>query len=298
MHKAIIVVALALASVVVHAQEWVEYGGAEYNCVVLRGIIADYGDSDLSRSSGDVMTVGELFAIFFPSCPPVVDAASVVSNEQEITFDAEAGTAESIYSFDSDTQGLEPVIGPFELQEGHYILRITTDGDMTLSSTTLSDDCGFDANAMLEFLNEGEASTGAHSVLSIDSDCRMLLEVNSATDRWMIDFLPITQLTVLPTRDAYAFDSADLGLEPVIGPMILHAGVYLFTIETDSDMTLSSTTLSDGCGFDIQSLLIFVSMGEATSGDQTVVEVDSDCELLLEMHNADNEWTLDIEPIS
>lgn len=170
-------------------QEWVEHGGVEYNCVVLQGIIGDYGGSDLSRSSGEVMTVGELFSVYFPSCPPVADAASVVSNEQEITVDAEAGTSSytALYSFSSDEAGLQPVLGPVSLSAGIYIFSATTDGFITVSPQSLSGDCGWDISLPVFSLFPSKAADGAESVVEVEKDCDVLLEIGNTNATWMLE---------------------------------------------------------------------------------------------------------------
>ena len=153
MFRFLVALALLTFCIAASAQEWVEHGGAEYNCSVLNGILVDYGDSDLSRSGDRVMTVGELFAIMFPSCPAPTDTAT-----GETPVDTDASSSDALFSFSSDEAGLQPVLGPLTLPAGVYVFTATTDGYMTVSPQSLSGDCGFDLKVSIFSLSRGRSS--------------------------------------------------------------------------------------------------------------------------------------------
>ena len=349
MKRLLLFVALfALLAVPSLAQEWVEHVGAEYNCVVLRSIIADYGSSDLSRISVNVMTVGDLFAIFFPSCPPVADAASVVSQEQEVSVDSMA-QAVSCRSVEIVTESiLQKAIDPFA--SAIYTLR-ELDEVVDLSKISL-----VDRDAVLEWLDDvititdtlGDALTEGIESLLQKWDTEVVPVWNAQRDSFMgietpprsfwLVFLDLqfafayldSAIVVVdvfaencaPVADAlpffsneqeitgdpeagtsshtalYSFSSDEAGLQPVLGPLSLPAAIYIFTATTDGFMTVLPQSLSGDCGMDIGLPIFNLMAGQAADGAQSVVEVEIDCDVLLEIGNTTESWMLEINKLS
>ena len=113
------------------------------------------------------------------------------------------------------------------------------------------------------------------------------------------DAAPENTVTTETSDSDYSFNSADEGLQPVLGPIFLPAGIYIFTVTTDGYMFVSPTSLSGACEFDFGLLsTIIIRPGQGTHGAQSVVTVESDCNVLLEISNTTEEWTLDIEKAS
>ena len=287
-------VALVLLTlcVAVSAQEWVEHGGAEYNCNVLRGILAEYGDSDLSRSSGGVMTVAELFAVFFPSCPR--DSVEVTSETSETGTSSQA----ALFSFSSDEEGLQPVLGPIALPAGVYVFTATTGGYLSVAPQSLSGDCGFDLEVGIFHLSEGEGVDGSQAVVEVERDCNVLLGVSNNDDAWLLEIDSADDLTVETVGASYSTSSALIGLQPVLGPLMLPKGVYVFTATSDGYLSVAPQSLSGDCGFDLEVGIFHLTSGEAADGAQSVVEVEKDCDVLLEIGNSGEAWQLEFNKIS
>ena len=293
MLRFLVALAVLTLSIAANAQDWVEHGGAEYNCSVLNGILADYGDRDLSRSSDSAMTVGELFAIMFPSCPPAVDARM-----GEASVESDASPSDAHYSFSSDEYGLQPVLGPVTLPAGIYVFTATTAGFMSVIPQSLSGDCGLDLMVAIFNLSHGQGDSGAQSVVDVEADCNVLFEIGNATSGWTMDIVAATDLGTAAVTGKYSTASVDEGMRPVLGPLALAKGVYVFTATTAGFMALIPQSLSDDCGLDLMVAIFNLSQGQGASGAQSVVEVEVDCNVLLDVSNTTQEWTLDIRKSS
>ena len=293
MYRLLIAIALLAMGFAASAQEWVEHGGAEYNCDVLRGMLADYGDRDLSRRGDSVTTVGELFAVFFPACPEAIATAASESPSQ-----TDASSSEPLFSFSSDESGMQPVLGPLTLPAGVYVITATTDGYMTVSPQSLSGDCGSDVRRSIFNLSSGEGGDGAQSVVVIESNCNVLLEIGNTRESWSLDIVAAKSLSVQSFSSSYSTDSDTMGLQPALGPLKLPAGVYVFTAKTDGYMIVSPQSLSGDCGSDVRRSIFNLSSGEGADGAQSVVEVEKDCAVLLEIGNTREYWQLEINRLS
>ena len=288
MNKVLIVLALILSSVVSNAQEWVEHGGAEYNCAVLNGILADYGGSALQRSGDGSVTVAELFALFFPSCP--VDG---VAAETKPPSAGDTGAPLPLFSFSSNQEGLQPVLGPLSLPAGIYIFTATTDGYMAVSVQSLSDDCGRELSFPIFNLTRSRGADGAQTVVKVEEDCKVLLELSNTSDAWLLDIVSALSLPVQSVSSSNSFSSVENGMRPVLGPFALPAGIYIFSATTNGYMTSFAHSLSGDCGWDLSFPIFNLTRGRASSGAQTVIEVEKDCAVVLEIGNTSAYWQLE-----
>ncbi len=296
MNKMHITITMFLMTSVVLTQEWVEHGGVDYNCDVLNAILVDYGDTDFMRSSTSITTLKDYFAIFLPKCPKTRSAAT----EHTVALAGNTGTetVENLYSFNSADAGQQPVLGPLLLAEGIYVFTATTDGYMSVAPQSLSGGCGFDLEIGIFNLWQGEGSDGVQSVVEAEADCQVLLEISNATESWILDIVSADNLTAEAASSDYLFTSADKGLSPVLGPLLLAKGIYVFTAATDGYMSVVPQSLSGNCGFDLEIGIFSLSQGEGSDGAQSVVEVEADCQVLLEISNAAENWMLDIKKLS
>ncbi len=169
MNKLLAVMIVFLMSSTAFSQDWVDQAGIEYNCEVLNKIVATYGDEDFLRSDGTVSTVADQFASFFPACPITTE------------------TSDSDYSFNSTDEGLQPVLGPVFLPAGIYIFTATTDDYMIVRPTSLSGNCGSDLKYSIISISSGEGSDGAQSVVTVESDCNVLLDIDNIDEAWTLD---------------------------------------------------------------------------------------------------------------
>ena len=296
MFRFLVAVALLTVCIAASAQEWVERAGVEYNCDVLNGILEDYGEHELSRSAGVANTVASLIEIIFPACPPATDTAT-----SETTTETDTSSPEALFSFSSDEDGLQPVLGPLTLPAGIYVFTATTDDYMIVKPESLSGDCGRDLKSSIFSISVGEGSQGAQSVVTAESDCSVLLEVDLVSEAWTLDIehVILTKNPALETSDgSYSFSSDDAGVQPVLGPLSLPAGIYVFTATTDDYMIVKPESLSGDCGRDLKSSIFSISAGEGSQGAQSVVTAESDCNVLLEVDLVSEAWTLDIEKAS
>ena len=296
MYRFLVAIALLTLCVIANAQDWVEHGGAEYNCTVLRNMLADYGDSDVQRSGDRVMTLGELFAPFFPNCPE-----AHASDMSEMPAENDAGSAESLFSFNSHEAGSQPVLGPMELREGVYVFTASADASMSVSPTIVSGDCGTDLElgSIIFFTSNGRTQT-EQSAVEVEQTCNILLEVSKyGSDAWTLAIHKV-ESSALEPQSTYTFESSELGLQPVLGPLHFTDGVYTVTATSDAGMSVTPVILSGNCGTDLElgSIIFFTSDGH-TQVEQSAVQVQADCEVLLEISNiGGSTWSVVIDKLS
>ena len=302
MKNLFIVMLISVIAVLAQAQNWVDRAGIQYNCEAINKIVATYGNEDFSRSANTVSTtVADWFSWFFPTCPITSETMSIEINDAVPEDTVVPEMSDSDYSFNSNDDGLQPALGPISLSEGIHIFTATTDGYMIVSPTSLSGDCGSDLRYSIFSLSDGEGSDGAQSVVNAESDCNVLLEISNVSEEWTLDIRQIIleNTPLIKTSDgSYSFNSIDDGLQPVLGPLFLSAGVHIFTATTDGYIIVSPTSLSGDCGSDLRYSIFSLSDGEGSDGAQSVVNAESDCNVLLEISNVSEEWTLDIRQVS
>lgn len=92
-----------------------------------------------------------------------------------------------------------------------------------------------------------------------------------------------------------SFSSEVDGSMPVIGPVILE-GTYRVTLTTDGFAIIAGTVLDGDCEREVRSMYnIFADA--AADGAQIVLDIDDECEVLLEFSNVSEDWTLTFEKL-
>ena len=101
----------------------------------------------------------------------------------------EAAAACSGLNFNSDDEGLMPVIGPVEIPEGLYRVTLTTEGYFIMHIDPLSGNCGegrmFSGSAYN--LMAGDAKDGAQVVINSEG-CEALFSISNVTKPWTLSF--------------------------------------------------------------------------------------------------------------
>ena len=93
-----------------------------------------------------------------------------------------------------------------------------------------------------------------------------------------------------------SFSSAVDGRQPVLGPLTFEAGVYRATFTTEGFGIVGGTVLDGGCERAVE--YMFSEMrGAASDGAQTVLNLSQDCEVLLQLDNITDDWTLTFEKL-
>lgn len=93
------------------------------------------------------------------------------------------------YTFTSEDEGLQPVIGPLEFANGIYLARITTEGFIAGKVTELNGLCGDSSYLFNE--GSGDAVDGAERIFETSENCSMLLELSNVSAPWTLEFEPI-----------------------------------------------------------------------------------------------------------
>ncbi len=91
-----------------------------------------------------------------------------------------------------------------------------------------------------------------------------------------------------------ALFSGDPGAQPVLGPLPLHEGYYIFTMTTDGGARIDAKAL-EACGKDLDGTLFNFSAGAAVRGAETLVQAEEDCPVYLEFSKITAGWTLALE---
>ncbi len=96
------------------------------------------------------------------------------------------------FSWDSETEGQLPVIGPVLFPDGLYRATVTTNDYLTLRIETLSGDCDPGGGRALFILSADDASDGAQAVFRSDS-CAALIEISRVDEDWELSFELISE---------------------------------------------------------------------------------------------------------
>lgn len=87
-------------------------------------------------------------------------------------------------SYDSETLGTMPVLGPLIFDDGTYTFNVTTDGYMTLTVQPLSGDCETESGTLVG-VRPGEASNGVTATLNT-FNCIAFITMDNVSDPWTI----------------------------------------------------------------------------------------------------------------
>jgi hypothetical protein len=92
-----------------------------------------------------------------------------------------------------------------------------------------------------------------------------------------------------------SFSSEIDGLQPLLGPMILD-GVYRVTLTTDGFAIVAGTVLDGDCEREVRTIFN-IREGEGDDGAQIALDTDGECEVLFEISNTREDWTLTFEKL-
>ncbi len=105
-----------------------------------------------------------------------------------------------------------------------------------------------------------------------------------------------TQITIIDTEcRGLSFSSEIDGSQPVLGPIILEEGVYRATLTTEGFAIINGTELDGDCERELR--LFSIGRGDAANGAQAVINLEDDCEFLLEFSNITDAWAFTIEKL-
>lgn len=92
-------------------------------------------------------------------------------------------------SFNSDDEGLMPVIGPIEIPEGVYRVTLVTEGYFIMKVDALDGACGEGTRMSSNAFNVGrDSATNGAEVVIISEGCEALLSVSNVTKSWTLGF--------------------------------------------------------------------------------------------------------------
>ena len=72
------------------------------------------------------------------------------------------------------------------------------------------------------------------------------------------------------------------GAQPVLGPLALDEGYYIFKLSTSGSARVDATALSS-CGKDMSGAIFNISEGQAIYGAENLVQVEAQCVVFLEL---------------
>jgi hypothetical protein len=209
-----------------------------------------------------------------------------------------------LFADDDSGEGLDPLIADLPLPEsGTYRIVVTrcsfcdatetarftltlsgaSGGEVTVNneetaaqSVSIAEGC--DIGAYVERLNQAVAVVDTEDVAQVLASMEAL------------------QQTITATRAAcagLAFSSAELGNQPVIGPLEIPNGAWVVTVTTDGYYIAEVTTLAGDCD---ESHLFIESAGTSTNGTSKVITT-AGCRMLIEISNVTEPWTLTFEQV-
>jgi hypothetical protein len=249
----------------------------------LSGDLADFSDEmDSSESVSSVLDdVAAWLAERQDACADIAEATETPSES--------AASREPVLLFTSEEEGNQPVLGPIEVPDGVYRVRVVTDGYFIAKLEVLEGECG--TNTMFN-LSQGRASEGAEILFAAEG-CEALISISNVTEDWTLGFYPILEQDITPALSEYS--SETLGLAPLIGPVQFEDGRYKVTAETEGYMIVRVIAASGNC--EPRSSLFNLSSGQASEGAQALLTAE-ECVGFITIDNVTEDWTLTFEPIN
>ena len=135
--------------------------------------------------TSDTITVGDMDA--------TLNALSSLENLISRTRAECAGLA-----FDSEIEGLQPVLGPITLEPGIWIATATTEAAFIGQMTLLDGECESGFGALFNE-SSGQLSNGAQKIIE-SNGCTFLLQISNAREPWTLTFESVSDLTPRPTE--------------------------------------------------------------------------------------------------
>jgi len=197
-----------------------------------------------------------------------------------------------IITFTSEESGLNAVLGPIELSTGIYRVTATTDGFLIADIQEVSGTCDTGFSGLFNIFN-GQAETGAQNLL-LSTGCNALIEISNVQSAWTLDFELINLNQIIEVEDAY--NSDDIGLQPVIGPVEIPTGTYRVTATTDGFLIADIEELDGTCDTGFSGLFNIFS-DQAIDGAETILNT-VDCVGLIKVGNTNAPWTLEFDQLN
>ena len=123
-----------------------------------------------------------------------------------------------------------------------------------------------------------------------------LTEVDDDPIAVLIKIIHLVERGLFDCADGSWSISGQPGAQPVIGPLPLHEGYYIFKLTTDGNAKVEATALDD-CGKDLSGTIFSISAGQAIYGAENLVQAEGDCTVYLEMSKISSSWTLEIAKV-
>lgn len=200
-------------------------------------------------------------------------------------------TSEPVFSFSSAEEGKQPLLGPLAIPGGYYRVRALTDGSFIARLETTEGKCDTSSVSSMFAFSEGEGSKGAE-VLLHSINCHAFITISNINDDWTLEFYRVSTKDAVPVSNVYS--SEDLGIAPLIGPIVFEDGYYRATLTTDGYMIMYVHTAAGTCG--PKTSLFNLSAGEGSEGAEALI-TSKECIGYLSIGNNSLPWTLTIEPI-
>ena len=93
------------------------------------------------------------------------------------------------FAFNSDGEGMQPVLGPIEFPDGTWIVTLTTDGYFIGRVEPLSGECDAGFGSMYN-IGSGDAADGAQRILQTEA-CVALIAIENTTEDWGLTIVPV-----------------------------------------------------------------------------------------------------------
>jgi hypothetical protein len=198
---------------------------------------------------------------------------------------------EAMYTFSSDEEGSEAVLGPLYMPGGLYRVRLIANGAISAKLEEVEGSCYllsiFDLFAIFEL----DKQNTVERVIYTDA-CEANINVVTSTGSWTIEVSEYLDSDVVQIEDSYS--SETLGSMPVIGPILFDDGSYEFTLTTAGYMILNVQPLSGDCETEFSGNFIGVRPGEASNGVKASLNTFN-CIAFLTMDNVSDPWTITVQ---
>lgn len=196
--------------------------------------------------------------------------------------------------FDSNVEGLQPVLGPVNLPSGIYKVTVKTDGFFIASNETVSGTCDIGLMGIFNLM-QGQGSSGASTILK-SRECSTLFAISNVTDSWTLKFEQISQDVPSFSEIPLKFNSSDEGLMPVLGPYRIPSGTYRVTVTTKGFFIAGIETLNGSCDAGFMGLFNLMQ-GQASAGASAILK-SNNCSLLIPLSNVTDSWALNFEKVA
>lgn len=156
-------------------------------CLLIIGAFVIVAQDDTSTLLCDVAEISESLSVLVAELTESDDPMLALMALQEATIAArvECGGL----AFNSDDEGMQPVIGPVEIPEGLYRVTFTVNGMASVDIEAVEGDCEVDGFMGLFFSMEMGGVEGAQALFESDG-CEALIMFSAVmlADEWTLDF--------------------------------------------------------------------------------------------------------------